>query len=66
MSRISNGDIHRSIKVAYWDCIALLPDEILQGPEEIIKELRQKEEELITENQRLRNEIEGKIYSLPI
>ena len=57
MSRKSNGDARRSIKVKYWACVALHPDEILQGPDEIIEKLKQKEEELITENQRLRNEI---------
>lgn len=61
VSRISSGDVRRSIKVTRWACIALHPNEILQGPEEIIENLKQKEEELITENQRLRNEIEGKI-----
>ena len=63
MSRISNGDVRRSIKATYWACIALHPDEIHQGPDEIIEKLKQKEEELITENETLRNEIEGK-YTL--
>lgn len=62
VSRISNGDVRRSIKAMYWASIALHPDEILQGPEEIIEKLKQKEEELITENETLRNEIEGKIH----
>ena len=68
VSRISNGDVRRSIKVKYWACVALHPDEILQGPDEIIEKLKQKEEELITENQRLRNEIEGKmsLYSFSL
>ena len=68
VSRISNGDVRRSIKVKYWACVALHPDEILQAPDEIIEKLKQKEEELITENQRLRNEIEGKmsLYSFSL
>ena len=68
VSRISNGDVRRSIKVKYWACVAVHPDEILQAPDEIIEKLKQKEEELITENQRLRNEIEGKmsLYSFSL
>ena len=61
MGRISNGDVRCSIKVTCWACIALHPDEILQGPEEIIEKLKQKEEAIITESEKLRNEIEGKM-----
>ena len=35
VSRTSNGDVRRSIKVKYWACVALHPDEILQGPDEV-------------------------------
>ena len=68
VSGISNGDVCRSIKATYWACIALYPHEILQGPEEVIEKLKQKEEELITDTKRLRNEIEGKmtLYSFPL
>jgi len=40
----------------YWCKVALHPDEMVQGPDEIIRQLQQKEEE----NVRLLNELEGK------
>ena len=40
--------------------VALQPDEIVQEPSDIINELKQKEELLVCEIQRSRNEVEGK------
>ena len=54
----SNGNTRQAIRSAYWCSIALHPDEIVQGPREI-NEL-QKREELISENQKSRGELEGK------
>ena len=56
----SNGNTRQAIRSAYWCSIALHPDEIVQGPREIINELQKREEELISENQKSRGELEGK------
>lgn len=45
----------------YWCRIALHPDEIAQGPSDVINELKEKEKLLIQENQQLRKELEGKL-----
>ena len=44
----------------YWCSIALHPNEIAHGPGEVINELKKNEELPIQENQRLKNELEGK------
>ena len=43
----------------YWCQVALHPDEITQMPGDIIRQLKRENEELISENQELRNEMEG-------
>ena len=53
---IKNSDTRKAMRSQYWCKVALHPDEIVQGPDEIIRQLQQKEEE----NVRLRNELEGK------
>ena len=53
---INNSDTRKAMRSQYWCKVALHPDEIIQGPDEIIRQLQQKEEE----NMRLRNELEGK------
>ena len=56
----SNGNTRQAIRSAYWCGIALHPDKIVQSPREIINELQKREEELISENQKSRSELEGK------
>ena len=52
----------KTFRSQYWCRIALHPDEIVQGPQEVINELKKNEELLIRENQRLRDglAVEGK------
>ena len=58
---LSNGNHRQSVRSGYWCRVAIHPDEIGQGPVAIINELKKKEEELIRENQKLAQELEGKI-----
>ena len=53
---INNSDTRKAMRSQYWCKVALHPDEIIQGPDEIIRQLQHKEEE----NMRLRNELDGK------
>ena len=52
----------QALRSQYWCSIALHPNEITHGPGEVIKELKRNEELLIKENQRLKNELEGKNF----
>ena len=52
----------QAIRSQYWCSIALHPDEIAHGPGEAINELKNNEELLMQENQRLKNELEGNNY----
>ena len=58
---ISNGNEHRAVRSLFWCSVAIHPEEISQGPEEVIKELQEREEQLISENHKLNQEIEGMI-----
>lgn len=55
------SQLRRRLRSEYWCQIALHPDEIVQGPEKVIGELRKREELLMKENQSLRDELEGTI-----
>lgn len=59
---MSNGDVRKAMRNAFWCKVALHPDEILYGPSEIMCELKKREEELMRENEKLRREVEGKKY----
>lgn len=53
---------HRMLKSQYWCSIAVHPTEIVQGPAEVINGPKKNEELLIQENQRLKDELEGKDF----
>ena len=40
-----NSDTHKAMRSQYWCKVALHPNKIVQGPDEIIRQLQQKEEE---------------------
>ena len=46
---------HRALRSLNWCSIALHPNEITDGPAEVINELKKNKELLIQENQRLKN-----------
>ena len=56
----SNGSVRKAMRSAFWCKVALHPDEILHGPNEIMSALKRREEELMRENDKLRTEVEGK------
>ena len=56
----SNGNERRAVRSRFWCSVAIHP-EISQGPEEVIKELKEREEQLISENHKLNQEMEGTI-----
>ena len=58
---ISNGNERRAMQSRFWCSVAIHPEEISQGPEEVIKELQEREEQLISENHKLNQEMEGTI-----
>ena len=59
VNQASNGNIHRAVRSKFWACLSLNPDEILPEPDldGVIEGLSKREQELITENQRLWAEI---------
>ena len=57
---VKNNTTRRAERSQYWCQVALHPDEITQMPGDIIHQLKKENEELISENQELRNEMEGK------
>ena len=60
LRNMSNGNHRQSFRSGYWCSVAIHPDEIAQGPAEVISELKRKEEQLIRENKKLSYELEGK------
>ena len=60
MNQASNGNIRRAVKSNYWASLSLLPGE----PDGMIEELLNRQQELVTKNQRLRTEIEGDNISI--
>ena len=56
----SNNTSCHALRSKYWCTIALHPNDIDQGPEEIITGLKEMEQELVCENQKLAKELEGK------
>ena len=56
----TNNTSRHALRSNYWCTIALNSDDIAQGPEEIITNLRETEQELVRENQKLTKELEGK------
>ena len=56
----ANKGGRHAVRSAYWCSITLHPDEISKAPEDIIASLKEKQEELVRENQRLEKELEGK------
>ena len=64
MNQASNGNIRQAVKSKYWASQLLLPDEILKEPDGMIEGLLNKQLDLVTENQRLRTEIEGNNISI--
>ena len=61
LRNISNGNDRRVVRSGFWCSLALHPNEIAQGPAEVFNELKKRDEELIRENQKMREELEGKI-----
>ena len=57
---VSNNTSRHALRSKYWCTIALHPDDIDQGPKEIIAGLKETEQELVRENQKLAKELEGK------
>ena len=57
---VKNNTTRQGKRSQYWCQVALHPDEITQMPGDIIHQLKKENEELISENQELRNEMEGK------
>ena len=55
----TNGNRRQSMRSGYWCSVAIHPHEIAQGPAEVISELKRKEEELVRENLKLSQELEG-------
>ena len=60
VNQASNGNIRRAVKSNYWASLSLLPGE----PDGMIEELLNRQQELVTKNQRLRTEIEGDNISI--
>lgn len=56
----TNGEKRKRFRNQYWTTISLHPEEIFQGPQGIIEELKKREEELTKECDQLRGEVEGK------
>ena len=56
----ANGEKRKRFRNQYWTTISLHPEEIFQGPQGIIEELKKREEELTKECDKLRGEVEGK------
>ena len=56
---VKNNTTRQGKRSQYWCQVALHPDEITQMPGDIIHQLKRENEELISENQELRNEMEG-------
>ena len=61
---VTSGKDRYAMRSGYWCSVALQPEEIVQGPTEVINELKKREKELINENQKLSEELEGKILHL--
>ena len=57
---VTNNTNRHALRLNYWCTIALNPDDIDQWPEEIIASLKETEQELVHENQKLTKELEGK------
>ena len=57
---LTNNKSRHALRSNYWCTIALNPDDIAQGPDEIIATLKETEQELVRENQKLTKELEGK------
>ena len=57
---VTNNTSHHALRSNYWCMIALKPDDIDQGPEEIIASLKETEQELVGEKQKLTKDLEGK------
>ena len=51
-----DSNARQAMRSKYWCTIALHPEDIAQGPGEIIDQLQNREEELVRENQRLEGE----------
>ena len=65
--RNANGKKCRdAARAQYWCTIMLHPDELSQAPADVIADLKETEEELVRENQRLKKELEGKNNKCPI
>ena len=60
---VTSGKDRYAIKSGYWCSVEVHSEEIVQGPTEVINELKKKEEELIIKNQKLSQQIEGKYYN---
>jgi hypothetical protein len=59
MGKMTNGDLRRSFMSQFWAKIAISQDEIVKGPQKIIEDLREKESQMIVQNNRLKEELEG-------
>jgi len=55
----TNGEKRKRFRNQYWTTISLHPEEIFQGPQGVIEELKRREEELTEECDKLRREVEG-------
>lgn len=60
---VTNNTSRHALRSNYWCTISLNPDDIDQGPEEIIASLKETEQELVRENQNLTKELEGKNFT---
>ena len=55
----TNGEKRKRFRNQYWTRISLHPEEIFQGTQGVIEELKRREEELKEEFDKLRREVEG-------
>lgn len=55
----TNGEKRKRFRNQYWTTVSLHPEEIFQGPQGVIEELKRREEELTEECDKLGREVEG-------
>ena len=59
--RNANGKNYRdAVRAQYWCTIMLHTDDLSQAPADVIADLKETEEELVRQNERLSKELEGK------
>lgn len=57
---VTNNTSRHAVRSNFWCTITLNPDYIARAPEEIIASLKETEQELVRENQKLTKELEDK------